>query len=140
MLRFSLITRLYVLARFNQQMWEVVGGPRISPAAANVFAAMLLKSIAADLKNREIAARLNNIGREAFSEGSSSMDFDDNSWCGNGIFWPGPRPKFGDFTGGVDPFEIAFSPFAEQISAVELNPQPLPPRYLGAMISMLGEV
>ena len=145
-------TRLYLLAKINPMVLEVLGGPRISPASRKVFAAMVLKSAAKNLHNHGISERLNEIGKNIFHEGAEKLKYDDEGgWpCGTNWPWnhPIPHPNWEEIFGFFDPLNINNepdpSPWKNIREWAALNPQPQPPvekeKYLGAMIVMLSEI
>ncbi|MGZ3764181.1 MAG: hypothetical protein ACXVA2_05935 [Mucilaginibacter sp.] len=119
--------RLYLYARIKPEIWDAVVpmGPKYSEGTLNVVAAQVIKTISHHTREAGLKDELNEIGEKLFSSGSSQMSYSEDDWrCGN---VPLPIPHFG--FAGV--FSIA--------DEVELNPQPLPPRYFGAILSLVAE-
>lgn len=79
----SIAMRLYIYAKIPAA-WDAVVpmGPKFSAGAINVVGSQIVKSVSQSIQNRELGETLNSLGKELYSEGVSSMSYDDDNWCG----------------------------------------------------------
>src|SRR5580765_1622304 len=136
-----------LLAAKHPQLWEIwhggpggPGGPvHIPKGAINIEAALMLKSIASKLKNKDASGQVTKVAKLVFSEGKESMGYDDDGWDKFPPGYRGFHPDWVKYIGEPIP-----SPGKSFIVEVELNPQPLPPgppdKYYGAWISLIAEI
>ncbi len=120
----------FLYAKLDPSIWDAIPQvPKYSRGTLNIIASQILKTIASSIKDESLKAELNKLGSAIYNTGAQAMDYDDDRWiCGNNII-PFPFPHFGSS-------EFVFDP-----SELELNPQPLPPRwkYYSALISIVAD-
>ena len=125
---------LYLIGKLNPAAWDAIipHGPRVSIASREYMIAIAIKGFSAELSNRAVGRKLDDIQQMLvkFAGDRLAQDFNEDDWCGTP--WPRrfPFPE-------PDPFPW-FS-----FSDVMLNPQPLPPKELqkeiGGYLLMLSE-
>lgn len=137
---------LVFLARFNPQMWDALipHSPYISEGTRHLMASMLIKSIAKEVTDSNIAMELHRVGKSLFDAGSKSMIYDDElfphppgpTWLADLLqFGPHPEPLAWNSRAWMmlNPQPLPPIYFWEQVM---LNPQPLPPRYFWEQVML----
>ena len=128
--RTAFLTFLASIGKINPAIYDVIfpHGPVFSVGARDVMAAMLIKSIAREVKDVRVAQELDGLGKKLFATGTKTMSYTDDDWCGT----PWPHP--------VGPQQAPWS--IDPGSLVGFNPQPDPPgvNYYGALLVLLADV
>lgn len=121
------------LAHRDPKLWEIIHPhvPVMSEGTRQVWAAMIIKSVANEISNREAKLDLQEMAKKLFSIGTRAMNYDDDGWCGTP--WPHHFPI-------PDPHPDPWN-WMSRGDETMLNPQPLPPRetYYGAILTLLAD-
>lgn len=130
---------LVFLAHFNPELWEIIHPhePLLTEGSRHVMASMVIKSIAKEVTDSNVAKELNSVGKSVFDSGVKSLSYDEyfEPWG------PHPRPNYLEdlikFGPSPEPWYWVFTR-----EEVMLNPQPLPPHeqsYYGGLLFMLAD-
>ncbi len=126
--RYSIL--LYLYARINPAIWDVIVpmGPKYSHGTLNVIGSQVVKFVAQSIKQKALGKSLNAIGRQLYSEGITSMSYDDDNWCGTP---PIPFPIHHHIF-DIDPASL---PWLEHFE----RDKKLNDRYYGGILSIVSE-